>query len=74
MILCLHNLDTLNICMREFGSQKYIIAKMTALRSYTIFRIVLKRGYACAIIVQIGADQLIPQLLMEQFDTLPAQC
>ena len=28
---------------------KYIIA---ALRSYTFFRIVLKRGYACAIIVQ----------------------
>ena len=30
--------------------------------------------YAYAIIVQTWADQLLPQLLMEQFDTLPVQC
>ena len=30
--------------------------------------------YAYAIIVHIQADQLLPQLLMEQFDTLPIQC
>ena len=27
-----------------------------------------------AIIVHTRADQLLPQLLMEQFDTLPIQC
>ena len=30
--------------------------------------------YAYAIIVHTRADQLLPQLLMEQFDTLPKQC
>ena len=30
--------------------------------------------YAYAIIVNTQADQLLPQLLMEQFDTLPIQC
>ena len=30
--------------------------------------------YAYAIIGHTHADQLLPQLLMEQFDTLPIQC
>ena len=30
--------------------------------------------YAYAIIGHARADQLLPQLLMEQFDTLPIQC
>ena len=30
--------------------------------------------YAYAIIVHTQADQLLPQLLMEQFDTFPIQC
>ena len=30
--------------------------------------------YAFAIIVHSWADQLLPQLLMEQFDTFPIQC
>ena len=30
--------------------------------------------YAYAIIGHTQADQLLPQLLMEQFDTLPIQC
>ena len=30
--------------------------------------------YALAIIVHTWANQLLPQLLMEQFDTLPIQC
>ena len=33
-----------------------------------------KGVYAYAIIVQTRADQLLPQLLMEPFDTLPIQC
>ena len=28
----------------------------------------------CAIIGHTRADQLLPQLLMEQFDTIPIQC
>ena len=30
--------------------------------------------YAYSIIGHTRADQLLPQLLMEQFDTLPIQC
>ena len=30
--------------------------------------------YAYSIIVHTPADQLLPQLLMEQFDTFPIQC
>ena len=30
--------------------------------------------YAYAIIVHTQADQLLPKLLMEQFDTFPLQC
>ena len=30
--------------------------------------------YAYAIIVQTSVDQLLPQLLLEQFYTLPIQC
>ena len=33
LILCLYNVDTLNICMKEFGSEKIIFDKMTALRT-----------------------------------------
>ena len=34
MILFLYNVDTLNICMKEFGSEKIIFDKMTAVRTY----------------------------------------
>ena len=33
MILCIHSVDILNICMKEFGSQKIIIDEMTAMRT-----------------------------------------
>ena len=29
--------DTLNICMKKFGSEKIIFDKMTAVRTWTIF-------------------------------------
>ena len=32
------------------------------------------RVYAYAMIVHTRADQPLPQILMEQFDTLPSQC
>ena len=31
--LFLYNVDTLNICMKEFGSEKIIFDKMTAVRT-----------------------------------------
>ena len=43
--------------------------KMTAMR--TIFPYI---AFVYAWIVPIWADQLLPQLLIEQFDTLPIQC
>ena len=32
-ILCLYNVDTLNICMKEFTSEKIFFDKMTAVRT-----------------------------------------
>ena len=32
-MLCLYNVDTLNICMEEFGSEKLIFDNMTAVRT-----------------------------------------
>ena len=57
------------------GSQKSIIDKMAAMSTLTFFRLVsTKRGYACSMIMHTRADQLLPQLVMELFDTLYAQC
>ena len=33
LILCLYNVDTLNICMMELGSEKIIFDKITAMRT-----------------------------------------
>ena len=33
LILCLYNVNTLNICMKEIGSEKIIFDKMTAVRT-----------------------------------------
>ena len=67
----MHNVDTLNICMKEFGSQKLIIDKMRVMRTWTIFSDCV-RGYSrtCAVIVHIWADQLLSQLLMDSLNTL----
>ena len=68
---CMHNVDTLNICMKEFSSQKLIIDKMTVMRTWTIFPDSV-RGYpsTCAMIVHTWADQLLSQLLMDSLNTL----
>ena len=57
--------------MKEFGLEKIIIDKMTAVRTKTIFSFM---AFVYAWMVPSCADQLLPQLLMEQFDTLPLQC
>ena len=36
LILSLYNIDILNICIMESGSEKIIFDKMTAVRTYTI--------------------------------------
>ena len=57
--------------MKEFGSQKLIIDKMTFMRTWTFF-LDCVRGYPsiCAMIVHTRADQLLSQLLMDSLDTL----
>ena len=37
LILFLYNVDSLNICMKEFGSEKMFFDKMTAVKTKTIF-------------------------------------
>ena len=66
----MHNVDTLNICMKEFGSQK-LIDKMTVMRTWTIFQGCV-RGYSsnCTMIVHTWANQLLSQLLMDSLNTL----
>ena len=55
--------------------RKNFIDKMAAMRTLTFFQACFnKRGYACSMIVHTRADQLLPQLLMELFDTLYTQC
>ena len=36
-MLCPYNVDALNICMKEFGSEKIIFDNMTAVRTKTNF-------------------------------------
>ena len=67
----MHNVDTLNICMKEFGSQKLIIDKMTVMRTWTIFPdCVIGYSSTCAMIVHTWANQLLSQLLMDSLNTL----
>ena len=71
LILCRYNADTLNICMREFGSQKIILTKWQLWELRQLFPYM---AFVYAWIVPLWADQLLLQLLMEQFDTLRIQC
>ena len=61
-MLCQYNVGTMNICMKEFIS----FVELRKLFPYMAF--------VYAWIVPLWADQLLLQLLMEQFDTLPIQC
>ena len=71
LILCRYNADTLNICMKEFGSQKIILTKWQLWELRQLFPYM---AFVYAWIVPLWADQLLQQLLMEQFDTLRIQC
>ena len=56
--------------MKEFGLEKMIFDKITAVRTQTIFS---NKVFVYAKMVPLLADQLLPQLWMEQFDTLAIQ-
>ena len=71
LILYRYNVDTLNICMKEFGSQKIILTKWQLWELRQLFPYM---AFVYAWIVPLWADQVLLQLLMEQFDTLPTQC
>ena len=71
LILCRYNADTLNICMKEFGSQKFFLTKWQLWELRQLFPYM---AFVYAWIVPLWADQLLLQLLMEQFDTLRIQC
>ena len=71
LILCRYNADTLNICIKEFGSQKIILTKWQLWELRQLFPYM---AFVYAWIVPLWADQLLLQLLMEQFDTLRIQC
>ena len=71
LILCRYNVDTLNICMKEFGSQKIILTKGQLWELRQLFPYM---AFVYAWIAPLWADQVLLQLLMEQFDTLPTQC
>ena len=71
LILCRYNADTLNICMKEFGSQKIILTKWQLWELRQLFPYM---AFVYAWIVPLWADQLLLQLSMEQFDTLRIQC
>ena len=40
------------------------------LQNLNVFLLVFKRGYACAMKVQTSAIQFLPELFMNQFDTV----
>ena len=71
LILCRYNVDTLNICMKEFGSQKKFLTKWQLWELRQLFP---NMAFVYASIVPLWANQLLPQLLMKQFDTLSIQC
>ena len=49
----------------------FFFDKMTAVRLRQLFPYM---AFVYALIVPLWGDQLLPQLLMEQFDTLSIQC
>ena len=60
LILCLYNVDTLNICMKEFCSEKIIFDKMTALPNvYLVHPQNSSNLYACIFRLETWRSQLI---------------
>ena len=71
LILCLYNVDTLNICMKESGLKKIFLTKWQLRELRQLFPYM---AFVYAWIVPLWPDQFLPPLLNEQFDTLRIQC
>ena len=57
--------------MKKFDLEKIIFDKMTAVRTQTIIPLY---GFCICMDSAFMGRSTLPQLLMEQFDTLPIQC
>ena len=71
MIFCHHNTDTLDMCMKKYYFGKIFFftnLQLCELRQFLC--IVFNMG---SMVVPIRADQLLPQFLLEPFDSLPPQ-
>ena len=72
LILCIHNVDTLNICMKKFDVIKILFDKMTAFWTKSFFNTLLQKkkgGFVSAQIVHAAGNQLVPELLLKLSDT-----
>ena len=70
LILCHHNTDTLNMCMKKYYFGKIILTNLQLCELRQFLYIVFNMS---STVVPIRADQLLPQFLLEPFDTLPPQ-
>ena len=59
LILCQYNVDTLKICMKEFGSQKISLTKW---QLWELGQLFPYKAFVYALIVPLWADQLLPQI------------
>ena len=71
LILCRYNADTLNIMHEGVWFTKIILTKWQLWELRQLFPYM---AFVYAWIVPLWADQLLLQLLIEQFDTLRIQC
>ena len=59
--------------MKKFDAENLFFDKMAPSELRQYFWLVFNRVKASSMIVHRQADQLLPQLFMERFDTLPVQ-
>ena len=75
--LLMEQFDTLPIKYRHIEHMHegvWLKKKLTKLQLWELRQLFPYMAFVNAWIVPLWADQLLPQLLMEQFDTLPIQC
>ena len=70
LILCHHNTDTLDMCMKNIILEKYFLKNLQLCELRQFLCIVFNMD---SMVVPIRADQLQPQFLLEPFDTLTSQ-
>ena len=73
MILCIHNRDTLKICLKKFDAIKIHFDKSLNL-AICFDTLLLNKGFVTAQIVHAQGNQLVPELLLKPSDTLHTQC